>query len=75
MTEAIKKERAASEKPFEQETQVLLATIRAQIEGSTLRQLSDERQKMADVGVVFDKKIASIQALKNQVEAAPYGTI
>jgi len=75
VTEAIKKERAASEKPFEQETQVLLATIRAQIEGSTLRQLSDERQKMADVGVVFDKKIASIQALKNQVEAAPYGTI
>ena len=75
VTEAIKKERAASEKPFEQETQVLLATIRAQIEGSTLRQLSDERQKMDDVGVVFDKKIASIQALKNQVEAAPYGTI
>ncbi|MGY2313141.1 GTPase [Pseudomonas sp. SDO5522_S412] len=75
VTEAIKKERVASEKTFDQDTQAMLAKIKAQIEGSTLNQLDDERRKMADVGALFDEKIASIQALKNEVEAKPYGTI
>lgn len=75
VTEAIKKERVASEKTFDQDTQAMLAKIKAQIEGSTLKQLDDERRKMADVGALFDEKIASIQALKNEVEAKPYGTI
>ncbi len=75
VTEAIKKERVASEKTFEQETQAMLAKIKAQIEGSTLNQLDDERDKMAEVGALFDKKIISIQTLKNEVEAKPYGTI
>lgn len=75
VTDAIKAERAASKKSFEQDTQAMLAKINAQIEGSTLSQLDDERRKMAEVGALFEKKIASIQALKNQVEAKPYGTI
>ncbi|WP_137804399.1 GTPase [Pseudomonas sp. G(2018)] len=75
VTEAIKKERVASEKSFEQDTLVMLAKIKEQIENSTLSQLEGERDKMADVTKLFDEKIASIQALKKQVEAKPYGTI
>lgn len=75
ITEAIKKERVASEKTFERDTQAMLEQIKTQIEGSTLSPLDDERRKMADVGALFDEKIASIQALKNQVEAKPHGTI
>ena len=75
ITEAIKKERIASEATFERDTQSMLEQIKAQVEGSTLSQLEGERNKMADVGALLDEKIASIQALKHQVEAKPHGTI
>jgi len=58
ITEAIKKERVASEKSFERDTQAMLEQIKTQIEGSTLSPLDDERRKMADVGALFDEKIA-----------------
>ncbi|WP_447648991.1 dynamin family protein [Pseudomonas abietaniphila] len=75
VTEAIKAERVKGKKSFEDDTRSMLAKISEQIEGSTLSQLEDERRNMREVSALFDDKIASIQALRNQVEAKPYGTI
>lgn len=75
VSEAIKKERMICEKTFEQDTQSMLGKIKEQIESTTLCQLDSERNKLLEVGKLFDDKIASIQAIKNQVEAKPYGTI
>lgn len=72
---AIKAEREKVTKSFNNDTEEMLAKIKEQIEGSVLRQLSSERGKMDEVTALFDEKIASIQALKNQVEAKPHGTI
>lgn len=75
VAKAIKAERENVTKTFNRDTEEMLAKIKEQIEGSVLSQLKDERRKMADVTALFDEKIASIQALRNQVEAKPYGTI
>ncbi|WP_079226451.1 dynamin family protein [Pseudomonas putida] len=75
VSDAIKKQHLASKEAFDQDTQTMVANIKEQIEKTTLAQLKDERRKMADITALFDKKIASIQALKNQVEAKPHGTI
>ncbi|MER0561901.1 GTPase [Pseudomonas aeruginosa] len=75
VTDAIKAERASIRKSFEKDTQAMLTKVKSQIEDSTLSQLDGECRKMAEVGALFEEKIASIQALKNQVEAKPYGTI
>lgn len=72
---AIKKQHSDSKEAFDQDTRTMVANIKDQIEKTTLAQLKDERRKMADITALFDKKIASIQALKNQVEAKPHGTI
>ena len=63
------------EKTFEQDTQSMLGNIKEQIESTTLCPLDNERNKLLEVGKLFDDKIFSIQAIKNQVEAKPYGTI
>lgn len=75
VAKAIRAEREKVTETFKHDTKEMLAKIKEQIEGSVLRQLSSERGKMDEVTVLFDEKIASIQALKNQVEAKPYGTI
>ncbi|UUT22659.1 MULTISPECIES: GTPase [Pseudomonas] len=75
VAKAIKTEREKVTKTFNRDTEEMLTKIKEQIEGTVLSQLTDERRKMADVTALFDEKIASIQALKNQVEAKPYGTI
>ncbi|HDS1683125.1 TPA: dynamin family protein [Pseudomonas putida] len=72
---AIKKQHSDSKEAFDQDTRTMVANIKDQIEKTTLAQLKDERRKMADITALFDQKIASIQALKNQVEAKPHGTI
>lgn len=75
VAKAIKAERENVTRTFNRDTEAMLVKIKEQIEGSVLNQLTDERRKMADVTALFDEKIASLQALKNQVEAKPYGTI
>lgn len=75
IAKAIRTERDKVTETFKRDTKEMLAKIKEQIEGSVLRQLSSERGKMEEVTTLFDEKIASIQALKNQVEAKPYGTI
>ncbi|MBI6953289.1 dynamin family protein [Pseudomonas sp. CCOS 191] len=75
VAKAIRAEREKVTETFKRDTKEMLAKIKEQIEGSVLRQLSSERDKMDEVTALFDEKIASIQALKNQVEAKPYGTI
>ncbi|MFK3720827.1 GTPase [Pseudomonas fulva] len=75
VAKAIQTEREKVTKTFAADTKGMLAKISEQIENSVLRQLIDERRKMADVTALFDEKIASIQALKQQVEAKPHGTI
>lgn len=75
VAKAIKAERENVTRTFNRDTEAMLVKIKEQIEGSVLNQLTDERRKMADVTALFDEKIASLQALKNQVESKPYGTI
>ena len=75
VAKAIRVEREKVTETFKHDTKEMLVKIKEQIEGSVLRQLSSERGKMDEVTALFDEKIASIQALKNQVEAKPYGTI
>lgn len=75
VAKAIRAEREKVTETFKRDTKEMLAKIKEQIEGSVLRQLSSERDKMDEVTALFDEKIASIQALKNQVEAKPHGTI
>ncbi|MBX8541236.1 dynamin family protein [Pseudomonas cichorii] len=75
VAKAIQTEREKVTKTFATDTKGMLAKISEQIEDSVLRQLKDERRKMADVTALFDEKIASIQALKQQVEAKSHGTI
>ncbi|WP_236178561.1 MULTISPECIES: GTPase [Pseudomonas] len=75
VAKAIKAEREKVTKTFKRDTEDMLAKIKDKIESSVLSQLTDERRKMADVTRLFDEKIASIQALKNEVGDRPYGTI
>lgn len=75
VAKAIKAERENVTKTFKRDTEEMLAKIKDKIEGSVLSQLTDERRKMADVTRLFDEKIASIQALKDEVGDRPYGTI
>ncbi|WP_207848478.1 MULTISPECIES: GTPase [unclassified Pseudomonas] len=75
VAKAIKAERGKVTKTFKRDTEEMLAKIKDKIESSVLSQLTDERRKMADVTCLFDEKIASIQALKNEVGDRPYGTI
>lgn len=75
VAKAIRAEREKVTETFKRDTKEMLAKIKEQIEGSVLSQLSSERDKMDEVTALFDEKIASIQALKNQVEAKPHGTI
>ena len=75
VSEAIRKERMTCEQTFEQDTLSMLGKIKEQIESTTLLPLDNERNKLLEVGKLFDDKIASIQAIKNHVEAKPYGTI
>lgn len=75
VAKAIKAERANVTNTFNLDTAEMLTKIKDTIESSVLSQLTDERRKMADVTRLFDEKIASIQALRNQVGAKPYGTI
>lgn len=72
---AISAEREKVKKTFKRDTDEMLTKIEEQIERSVLQQLTDERRKMAEVTALLDEKTASIQALKNQVEAKPHGTI
>ncbi|WP_448196922.1 GTPase [Pseudomonas putida] len=75
VAEAIDTERKKVKKTFDNDTDEMLTKVEQQIECSVLQPLTDERRKMADVTALFDEKITSIQALKNQVEAKPHGTI
>ena len=71
----VKAERANVTNTFNLDTAEMLTKIKDTIESSVLSQLTDERRKMAEVTRLFDEKIATIQALRNQGGAKPYGTI
>ena len=60
VSEAIRKERMTCEQTFEQDTLSMLGKIKEQIESTTLLPLDNERNKLLEVGKLFDDKIASI---------------